>query len=99
MCVWGAQDACAVGGKNWSCAGIWCVGGGLSVWGKKYGALLGAGFVYGGKICVCAGGEGFFMHEKRLLYSIDLLGGGAGKWGKNATTLSIRPHVFQKRKK
>ena len=72
---------------------------GLSVWWKKYGALLGAGFVYGGKICVCAGGEGFFMHEKRLLYSIDLLGGGAGKWGKNATTLSIRPHVFQKRKK
>ena len=72
-------DACAVGVgvENWGCAGIWCVGGGLSVWGKKYGALLGAGFVYGGKMCVCAGGEGFFMHGKRLLYSIDLLGGGA----------------------
>lgn len=40
-----------------------------------------------------------FMRGKRLLYSIDLLGGGAGKWGKNAPTLSIRPHVFQKRKK
>ena len=36
--------------KNWGCAGIWCVGGGLSVWGKKYGALLGAGFL-------CMGGE------------------------------------------
>ena len=87
----GAQDACAVGVgvENWGCGGIWCVGGGLSVWGKKYGALLGAGFVYGGKMCVCAGGEGFFMHEKRLLYSIDLLGRGAGKWGKNAPNIEL----------
>ncbi len=53
--------------------------------GRKYGVGM-------GKNCP-------FMHEKMLLYSIDLLGGGAGKWGKNAPTLSIRPHVFQKRKK
>ena len=59
-------DTCAVGVgvENWSCAGIWCVGGGLSVWGKKYGALLGAGFVYGEKMCVCAGGEGFLCTKK-----------------------------------
>ena len=42
-----------------------------------------------GKMCVCAGEEGFFMHEKRLLYSIDLLGGGAGKWGKNAPNIEL----------
>ena len=57
------------------------------------------GFRSIGKNCACAGLEGFFMHEKRLLYSIDLLGGGAGKWGKNAPTLSYPPSRIPKTKK
>ena len=40
-----------------------------------------------------------FMRGKRLLYSIDLLGGGAGKWGKNAPTLSYPPSRIPKTKK
>ena len=40
-----------------------------------------------------------FMHGKRLLYSIDLLGGGAGKWGKNAPTLSYPPSRIPKTEK
>jgi len=45
------------------------------------------------------GGERLFMHGKRLLYSIDLLGGGAGTWGKNAPTLSYPPSHIPKMKK
>ena len=95
-----------VGGKVW---GKRPASAGGAPWGKK-----GGNMVYMGKNCpfmrgttalkptmdgVGMGENCPFMHEKRLLYSIDLLGGGAGKWGKNAPTLSIRPHVFQKRKK
>ena len=57
------------------------------------------GFRSIGKNCACAGLEGFFMHGKRLLYSIDLLGGGAGKWGKNAPTLSYPPSRIPKTEK
>jgi len=53
-----------------------------------------------GKKCVfMRGGERLFMHGKRLLYSIDLLGGGAGTWGKNAPTLSYPPSHIPKMKK
>ena len=67
--------------------------------GKKYGALLGAGFVYRGKKCVCAGGEGFFMHGKRLLYPTNYWAEVPGSGGKNAPTLSYPPSRIPKTKK
>ena len=79
--------AVGVGVENWSCSGIWCVGGGLSVWGKKYGALLGAGFVYGEKMCVCAGGEGFLCTNKG--YYIPLI-----YWAEVPGSGGKRPHII-----
>ena len=77
----GAKCQCRWGGKLELCGDLVCRGRAICL-GKKYGALLGAGFVYGGKMCVCAGGEGFFMHEKRLLYPTNYWAEVPGSGGK-----------------
>ena len=91
LCVWGVVEwGFGSMGKNGVCAWGMCLGEKMCVY---------AGSVCGKKVCLCGEGKGFFMHGKRLLYSIDLLGGGAGTWGKNAPTLSYPPSRIPKMKK
>ena len=83
--VWGerpfcAQGVCVRGGWKGRAGG----GGGKGP--PVQGSALGKG---GRKYGVGMGKNCTFMHGKRLLYSIDLLGGGAGTWGKNALNIEL----------
>lgn len=76
-----------------------CRGSALGKEGRKYGVGMGENCPFMHETTalkptmdgVGMGENGPFMHEKRLLYSIDLLGGGAGKWGKNAPNIELYP--------
>ena len=74
-----------------------CRGSALGKEGRKYGVGMGENCPFMHETTalkptmdgVGMGGNCPFMRGKRLLYSIDLLGGGAWKWGKNAPNIEL----------
>ena len=87
-----------LGGKLELCGDLVCRGRAICLVEKIRRAFRSGFCVWGKNVCLCGWGR-LFMHEKRLLYSIDLLGRGAGKWGKNAPTLSYPPSRIPKTEK
>ena len=75
-------------------ARVLCVGGGLSVWWKKYCALLGAGFVWGEKCVFVRVGKAFLCTKKGYYIPLIYWAGVPDVmccfvWGENSTNIEL----------